>query len=105
MERQAQQEEATQNLTNLINQMKDREHKAEARRERNDPADGPSCQRVALAVSRAATTGGIPGYFGEQALLPQEQDLKAIFTSLGSTPHLPMNSSATESLPLQRLSG
>jgi len=83
MERQAQQEETTQNLTNLFNQMKDRDNEADTRRERNGPADGPSRQRIALAVSRAASTSGIPGYFGERALLPQERDLKVVFKSLG----------------------
>uniref|UniRef100_A0A7S4AWK1 Uncharacterized protein n=1 Tax=Pseudo-nitzschia australis TaxID=44445 RepID=A0A7S4AWK1_9STRA len=83
MERQAQQEDATQNLTNLINQMKDIDNQGDTRGEHPDPTGGTSHQRIALAVSWAAATGGIPGYFGERALLPQERDLKVVFKSLG----------------------
>ena len=103
MDRQAQQEEATRDLTNIINEMRDRERAAAPRRERNtreqndieqntrdrnnleriNPTRGPSRESINLSVTRAVATGGIPGYFGERALLPQEQDLKNVFISLG----------------------
>uniref|UniRef100_A0A7S4EL70 Uncharacterized protein n=1 Tax=Pseudo-nitzschia australis TaxID=44445 RepID=A0A7S4EL70_9STRA len=88
MDRQAQQEEATQNLANIINQMRNREQGTAPSRERNNrertnPEHRPSRESIDLSVSRAAATGGIPGYFGERALLQQEQDLKNVFKSLG----------------------
>mmetsp|Transcript_25277 Transcript_25277/g.55408 ORF Transcript_25277/g.55408 Transcript_25277/m.55408 type:complete len:104 (+) Transcript_25277:384-695(+) len=48
-----------------------------------DPTEESFRQRVTLAVSRADANGGIPKYFGERALIPKEQDLRRIFTSLG----------------------
>jgi len=49
--------------------MRDREQGDAARRERNNPDHRPSRERINLSVSRAAETGGIPGYFGERSLL------------------------------------